>query len=147
MRKLLLTGLFTVFALAAGAPAQAQSADAVIAARKAGMDLAAAATGAAKRAVDAKEDVKALKNVGEGLAAWGKAMPGLFSPGSDKGDTKALPAVFSDHDGFVKAGMALNAAGLKLAAAAEANDKAAFAAAFGEVGAACGGCHRTYRAR
>jgi cytochrome c556 len=147
MRKLLLTGFVAAFAFAGWAPAQAQSADAAIAARKAGMDLVAAATGAAKRAVDAKDDVKALKGTAEAIAAWGKAAPGLFVPGSDKGDTKALPVAFSDHDGLVKAGMALNAAGLKLSAAAEANDKAAFATAFGEVGAACGGCHRTYRAR
>lgn len=147
MRTLLLTGLMTAFALGAVAPAQAQSADAVIAARKAGMDLVAAATGTAKRAVDAKDDVKVLKGLAEAIAAWGKAVPGLFPPGSDKGDTKATAAAFSDHDGLMKAGMALNAAGLKLAAAAEANDKAAFAAAFGEVGAACGGCHRTYRGR
>jgi len=116
-------------------------------ARKAGMDLVAANVGTAKRAVDAKDDVKVLKGLAEAVAAWGKAAPGLFVPGSDKGDTKALPVAFSDHDGLVKAGMALNAAALKLSAAAEANDKAAFATAFGEVGAACGGCHRTYRAR
>lgn len=144
--RILLTGLVAAFGLMALAPAQAQSPAAAIAARQAGMDLAAAATGAAKRAVDAKDDVKALKGLAEALAAWGKASPGLFVPGSEAG-SKATPAAFTDHDGLVKAGMALNAAALKLAAAAEANDKAAFASAFGEVGASCGGCHRTYRQR
>ena len=147
MRKLLLTGLVAVFAIAGLGAALAQTAESAIAARRAGMQLLSAATGAAKRAVDAKDDVKPLKSTADAMAAWGKAAPGLFVPGSDKGDTKATAEAFSDHDGLMKAGLALNVAALKLSAAAEANDKAAFAIAFGEVGAACGGCHRTYRQR
>ena len=58
MRKLLQTGLAVAFAASLGGAAQAQSADAAIAARKAGMDLLAAASGAAKRTIDAKGEVK-----------------------------------------------------------------------------------------
>ena len=148
MRKMILTGLAMVFTLGlAASAAQAQSADATIAARKAGMDLLSAAAGASKRAVDAKGDVKPLKSTADAMAAWAAAVPGLFPAGSDKGNTKALPEVFSDHAGFEKAAGVLHVASMKLAAAADANDQAAFATAFGEVGAACGACHRTYRAR
>jgi cytochrome c556 len=145
MRQILLAAAVMAFAFVA--TAQAQTADGTIAARKAGMDLQAAVVGAAKRAVDAKDDVKPLKSGADAIAAWGKALPALFYPGTDKGDTKALPEAFSDAAGFAKAGLALNAAAVKLAAAADANDKAAFATAFGEVGAACGACHRGYRQR
>jgi cytochrome c556 len=147
MNRLLLAALVAGFGVAASVSAQAQSADAAIAARKAGMELQTAVVGAAKRAIDAKEDVKPFKDGANAIAMWGKAAPGLFIAGSDKGDTKALPAAFSDPEGLAKAGLALNAAALKLAAAADANDKDAFAAAFKEVGAACGACHRTYRQR
>lgn len=147
MRKLLLTGLVAAFAIAGLGAALAQTADGAIAARRAGMQLTSAALGAAKRAIDAKDDVKVLKGAADGIAAFGKAVPALFIPGSDKGDTKATAEAFSDSAGLLKAGMAMNAAALKLSAAADANDKTAFAAAFAEVGASCGGCHRTYRQR
>ena len=147
MRKLLLTAIVAAFALTGTGVAQAQSAADAIAARKAGMDLTAAATGALKRTVDAKAEVKPLKGTADALAAWAKAFPGLFVAGSDKGDTKATAEAFSDKAGLEKAAMALNAAAMKVSAAADAGDAAAFATAFGEVGAACGGCHKTYRAR
>jgi cytochrome c556 len=147
MRNLLLTGLAVAFAASLGGAAQAQSADAAIAARKAGLQLLASASGAAKRTIDAKGDVKPLKGTADAMAAWATAMPGLFPAGSDKGNTKVAPEAFSDRPGFEKAAGALNAAALKLSAAADANDATAFAAAYAEVGAACGGCHRTYRQR
>lgn len=147
MRTLLLTGLAVAFAASLGGAAQAQSADAAIAARKAGMDLLAAASGAAKRTIDAKGEVKPLKGTADAMAAWATAFPGLFPAGSDKGATKATAEAFSDAPGLAKAAGNLNAAAMKLSAAADANDAAAFAAAYAEVGAACGGCHRTYRQR
>jgi cytochrome c556 len=146
MLKFMLTGLVGA-ALLAGGSAHAQTANTAAAVRKAGMDLAAAAAGAAKRALDSGADLKPLKSTAEALAAWGRAYPNLFVPGSETGDTKVKPEAITDHAGLEKAAMALTDAALKLAAAAEANDKAAFATAFGEVGAACSGCHRTYRQR
>ncbi|MCX7382144.1 MAG: cytochrome c [Alphaproteobacteria bacterium] len=146
MRRLFIAGIIAAFGFVG--LAQAQTADSAIAARRAGMQLTAAATGALKRAVDAKTtELKPLKGTADALAAWAKAFPGLMVAGSDKGDTKSTAEAFSDKPGLEKAAMALNAAALKVSAAADANDATAFAAAFGEVGAACGGCHRTYRQR
>jgi len=71
----------------------------------------------------------------------------MFPAGSDKGETKALPTVWSDMPGFQKASANADAAYDKLAMAAGSGDVAATAAAFGDVGKACGGCHTTYRAK
>ena len=147
MRNLLLTGLAIAFAATLGSTAMAQTPENAIALRKAGMGLVSAGFGAVKRTVDAKGEVKPLKASADAIAAWAKIYPALFVAGSDKGDTKATPEAFSDKPGLEKAAMALNAAAMKLSAAADANDAAAFATAYAEVGAACGGCHRTYRQR
>jgi cytochrome c556 len=120
----------------------------VIAVRKAGMDLQASTLGAVSLAVKAGAEVKSFAGAGSAFAVWSKQIPGLFPPGTDKGeDTKALPAIWSDSAGFAKQAAALGAAADKLTAAAKAADKAAFAAAFKEVGEACGACHDTYRAK
>src|SRR4051794_13389956 len=87
------------------ADAATASSDDLIAARQAEMKLHAALMGVMKRAVDDKvADVKPFKDAGDALAASGRALPGLFVEGTDKGhDTKALPAIWSDHAGFEKA--------------------------------------------
>ena len=61
-------------------------------------------------------------------------------------ETKALPAIWEDADGFAAAEQALVEATAALAEAA-GTDLDALRAAFGPVGQACGACHRTYRAR
>jgi cytochrome c556 len=71
----------------------------------------------------------------------------MFPPGSDKGDTKALPTVWSDMPGFLAASKAADAAYDKLAVAAGSGDLAAVTAAFGEAGKACGACHTKFRAK
>jgi cytochrome c556 len=124
-------------------------ADEMIAMRKAKMDLQGGIASALKFAVDNKvTELKAFKPAGTALAASAKTIPDLFPPGTETGgDTKALPAVWTDREGLKKDADALQVAGERLAKAAEANDQAAFAAAFEEVGKACGGCHRTFRAK
>lgn len=68
----------------------------------------------------------------------------LWPQGSDSGDTKALPAIWADFDGF-KAANEKYAAAVAAAVAAAPQDLAAFQAAFGPVGAGCGGCHEPFR--
>jgi cytochrome c556 len=161
MRKLVLATAFLGFGVVAGlVSAHAQSGSGngsgnvtvpaanLIVARQAGMDLQDGLLAAMKVAVQSKADVKQFKDPAESLAAWGKAIPGLFVPGTETGNnTKARPAVFSDQAGFAKAADNLTQAATKLASAADANDKDAFATAFQQLGQACGGCHRSYRAR
>jgi cytochrome c556 len=72
----------------------------------------------------------------------------MFPPGSDKGDTKALPAVWSDMKGFQDASHNLTEQATKMVELASANKSAdEIKAQFGAMGKACGGCHNTYRAK
>jgi cytochrome c556 len=71
----------------------------------------------------------------------------LFPAGSDKGDTKALPTVWSDMAGFQAASKAADAAYTQLATAAGSGDLAQLTAAFGATGKACGACHEKFRAK
>ena len=125
------------------------SSDELIAARQAEMKLHAAVMSTLKRAVDEKvADVRPFKDAGDALAASGKAFPGLFAEGTEKGhDTKALPVIWSDRAGFDKAAANFADAAQNLSKAAASGDQAGFAAAFQATGQACGACHRTYRAR
>jgi cytochrome c556 len=71
-----------------------------------------------------------------------------FPPGSDSGDTKALPTVWSDWKGFETASSNLTTEAtklLQLASAGAPEDQ--IKAQFGAMGKACGGCHTTYRAK
>jgi cytochrome c556 len=60
--------------------------------------------------------------------------------------TKALPAVFENPAKFKEAQERLQSAVTKLVSATKA-DEAAFKAAAGEVGKACGACHESFRAK
>jgi cytochrome c556 len=71
----------------------------------------------------------------------------LFPAGSDKGETKALPTVWSDSAGFQAASKNAEAAFDKLSVAAGSGDMAALTAAFGDAGKACGACHDKFRAK
>ena len=149
------TRIFAVLALAGAVgvalPAVAQqagSADAIIAGRQAAYDLMAGNGAAMKAAVDGGLAVKPYAAGAKGIAAWARAIPGMFPPGTDTGhNTKALPAIWSDRAGFEKDAAALATAADKLVVAANADDKAAFATAFKETSDACGACHHDYRAR
>ncbi len=99
---------------------------------------------AIKVIIDAKGDVKQAAPHVAKLKELEAAFEKLFPPGSDKGDTKALPTVWSDNAGFLKASANAIAAYDKLGAA---TDTASLGAAFAQTGKACGGCHTTYRAK
>jgi cytochrome c556 len=144
--KIRLAGLAALACCVAGVAVARAEID-VLAVRKAGMDLQSSTIGAVNLAAKAGVEVKSFAGAGSATAAWAKQIPTLFPPGSDKGDTKALPEIWSDNAGFMKAAAELGTAADKLTAAAKANDKDAFAAALKDVGGACGACHKTYRAK
>jgi cytochrome c556 len=120
----------------------------VIAQRRAGLKRMGGHMDAMKAVVDSSGDVRPLAERVDDMIAWFKGMPALFPPGSDHGDTKAQPAIWSDRGGFETA----NANTLRqldaLKAAATSGDTAGFATAFKATGPQfCGSCHRQYRAR
>ncbi|MFS8038717.1 c-type cytochrome [Xanthobacter sp. AM11] len=69
----------------------------------------------------------------------------LFPPGSDKGDTKALAAVWSDRKGFEAAIASFEKVVAENAAAGVTAD--GFKAAFTAVGGECRSCHQNFKAR
>jgi cytochrome c556 len=148
MRKKTLVAA-VIGALAAGAMVGgatiALAQDDVIKQRQENRKQTAATMRAIKGVIDAKGDVKAIVPQAAKLKELELTFDKMFPAGSDKGDTKALPAVWSDMAGFMTASKNADAAYDKLAAAAGSGDHAAVTAAFGDTGKACGACHTTFR--
>ena len=73
-------------------------------------------------------------------------LPGTaFGPGTDKGETRAAPEIWTESDKF-KAGMTKMTEELnKLNAAAKTGDLAQIKAAFGGAAQTCKSCHDSYR--
>ncbi|MBG1232786.1 c-type cytochrome [Aestuariivirga litoralis] len=94
---------------------------------------------------EAPFDAAALKAAYDGEDAACKDWDAFWAPGTEKGtvETHALPAIWTDKEGFAAAGKAWYDAATKLRAA---TDEASFKAAFPAVGAACKGCHEKFRA-
>ena len=68
-----------------------------------------------------------------------------FVAGSDKGDTGALPEIWTNAAKFKSAGEKMQQEMSKLAQAANSGDLNAIKAQFGEVGKACKACHDDFR--
>ena len=68
----------------------------------------------------------------------------MFPAGSDKGETKALPVIWTDWAGFLEANKVTEDAMIKLIAASKGTDLAALGDAFKEMNAGCTGCHKKY---
>jgi cytochrome c556 len=69
--------------------------------------------------------------------------PALFPPGSDKGKTHALPAIWQNKSDFEARFAKLSV--YAKAAMASVKDAATFKAGFGPIFKDCGGCHELYR--
>ncbi|MCU0941444.1 MAG: cytochrome c [Hydrogenophaga sp.] len=68
-----------------------------------------------------------------------------FGPGTDKGDTKALPVIWTEQAKFKAAGDKMQAEVAKLNAAAKTGNLDAIKASFGAAGASCKACHDDFR--
>ena len=129
----------------AGTAAFAQGGD-VTAERRAGFKRMGEHMQAMKAVVDNKGDVRPLTATIDDMVAWYRSVPGRFPPGSDRGDTRALPAIWAEKANFdtVANNMVNQLQVLRTAAAS--GDAGAFATAYGQTGQTCGTCHRHYRA-
>jgi cytochrome c556 len=136
--------LLATAAASASGPAPASPAD-IVKGRQAAMMMSGAMLGGIKGAIDRGDDVKTQAFAARSIAAWAAAIPGMFPAGTDIAGSGALPTVWSDAPGFAAKAADYQAAATRLADAAKAGDKQAFAAAFGEVRASCGGCHDPYK--
>jgi cytochrome c556 len=68
-----------------------------------------------------------------------------FVPGSDKGDTKAEPKIWTEMDKFNASAATMQEAMAKLNVAAKGGNLDAIKAAVGETGKSCKACHDNYR--
>ncbi|MBX9944817.1 MAG: cytochrome c [Reyranella sp.] len=149
MRKTLVLALIGALAaggMVGGATIALAQAD-VIKQRQENRKQAGAAMRAIKGIVDAKGPTSGAIPQAAKLKELELAFVNMFPAGSDKGETKALPTIWTDRAGFVAASKAADAAYDKLAVAAGSGDQAALAAAFADVGKTCGACHDKYRVK
>jgi len=136
-------------ALALGAATLAGTAFAqgdVIAERRAGLKRMGEHMQAMKAVVDNRGDVRPLTATVDDMIAWYQSLPGRFPPGSDRGDTRALPAIWTERASFETVANNMVNQLQVLRTAAASGDAAAFATAYGQTGQTCSTCHRPYRA-
>ena len=81
------------------------------------------------------------------FVGFGARFPAGTQQGAPGIETRALPAIWTDRAGWDRAEAALLPRLAALRVAAASGDVAAFQAATQQAGAACGDCHRPYRAR
>jgi cytochrome c556 len=149
MRKTLVVaviGALAAGAMVGGATIALAQAD-VIKERQENRKQTAAAMRAIKGIIDAKGPTAGAGEQAAKLKTLEPAFDKMFPAGSDKGETKALPTVWSDWAGFQAASKNAEAAFDKLATAAGSGDMAALTVAFGDAGKACGACHEKFRAK
>lgn len=146
--------LATTFAMAQGAPpspeAQAKTA---IETRQSVFKLISNQFGPVSglmRSQTAPFDAAAVALNGERIEVLAGMIPELFARDTREFkniNTAALDSIWESQADFKGKADALVTAAGKLAAAAKGGDRAATAAAAGEVGRACGACHDAFRAK
>jgi cytochrome c556 len=95
-------------------------------------------------------DMAVVKVEAAHIALTSRELPSWFPPGSGQEaepKSHALPVVWTEHVKFETKAKALADAAAKLDAVAQAGDAAGVGSAFHDVGAACKGCHETFKAK
>jgi cytochrome c556 len=130
-------------------PARAISGVDIIAARQASLDMSSITFRSMVDAVKSGREPKTLAYPATALTKWAKALPGMFPPGTGKGETsavsQALPAIWRDRAGFDQAAAIYADATVRLSELASANDTAGFSRQLGEVDQACLFCHARFK--
>lgn len=90
-------------------------------------------------------DAKVAAENADIAAALSKVVYAGFAEGTDKGDTKAKPEIWTEMDKFRAAASKMQDEMAKLNLAAKSGNLDAMKAAAGETGKACKACHDTYR--
>jgi cytochrome c556 len=152
MHRSLLPGLMVAAGLAGlltSTPAAAQFAkpEDAIRYRRAGMTMMAAHLGRVAAMANGRVpfDAKAVADNAEIATIMSKLPYVAFIEGSDKGDTNALPKIWSENDKFRAAAAKLQDEMAKLNVAAKSGNIDTIKPAVGAVGQACKACHDAYR--
>ena len=90
-------------------------------------------------------DAKAAAENADIAAAMSKLPWTAFTEGSDKGETRAKPEIWTDSAKFKEAADKMQAELAKVAVAAKAGNVDALKTAFGPAAASCKGCHDNFR--
>lgn len=138
---------FVSLSLATPAMAQFQRPDDAVKYRKAALSVmgthfsrvGAMATGRAPF------DAKAVADNMAVVETLSKLPWDAFGPGTDKGDTRALPAVWTEQAKFKAASEKMQGEVVKLNAAAKTGNLDAIKTAFGATAASCKACHDDFR--
>lgn len=87
----------------------------------------------------------AAADAGAAIDAVAKLPWAGFGPGTDKGDTRALPEIWTQQAKFKESGDRMQAEITKLAAAAKTGNLDNLKAAFGPAAGTCKACHDAFR--
>lgn len=133
--------------LAAPAMAQFQKPEDAIKYRKAGFTVLATHFGRLGAMANGRMpfDAKVAAESGAILEVAARLPWEGFGPGTDKGDTRALPAIWTEQAKFKAAGDKMQTEVAKVAAAAKTGNLDAIKASFGAAGATCKACHDDFR--
>jgi cytochrome c556 len=139
------TWILAGVAIAAMGTAGAAFAQDVIAQRREGMRAEGRQMEAIKAVLDARGDTRPIAERAETIAGFYRNLQALYPAGSGTGETRALPAIWSNPAGFEAARVNIVGALATLRTAAASGDLAATTAAYNQVGAGCVACHRAHR--
>lgn len=90
-------------------------------------------------------DAQAAARAGD-VAVMASTLPWVaFTPGTDKGETRAKPEIWTEQAKFKEAGDKMQAEMVKLAAAAKTGNVDNLKAAFQSAAGTCKACHDAYR--
>jgi cytochrome c556 len=135
-------------AICVAVPAMADTPLEIISARQANYKRIGDIADSLKKSLEAGASAASLEPLAAELDMRAHRIHDFFPAGTETGgNTKARPEIWSNREGFNAAAMTLTDATTKLEALAKAGDNDGFAAQFRTTGAACGACHRNFRAR
>lgn len=90
-------------------------------------------------------DAKVAAENADIVAAMSKLPYAGFGPGTDKGDTRAKPEIWTEQDKFNAGAKKMQEEVAKLDTAAKSGNADSLKAAFGEAAKTCKACHDAYR--
>ena len=97
-----------------------------------------------RRLMEPNSNLTELAATAERIAELNRQFATMFPPGSDKGDTLASPAIWTDRAGFDAINKQSVDAAMKMAELAKAGNRDAFADQYKVMGGTCGACHQKY---
>jgi cytochrome c556 len=119
----------------------------IIAARRANQKRVSELVKGVDAAVKANTAASALLAQVKEIDDRAKLIKGYFPAGTDTGDTKARPEIWSNRAGFDAAADRYVAEFDKLLSIAQAGDTAGFGPQWEKATSTCGACHRDFRNR